>query len=169
VNWDEIFRVCCRLLLTAFLSVATILTPSESEYSTTALPSPPILEDAGAPSNVPSPTPTRVLKPKPTPTPRPISRWKTSEVSWYGPGFYGHGTACGQKYTKTIIGVAHKTLRCGTLVEFSWRGRTAIARVIDRGPYVTGRDWDLSAGLCRALDHCFTGSIKWRLVKAGGG
>lgn len=85
-------------------------------------------------------------------------------VSWYGPGFYGNRTACGLKYTTTIIGVAHRTLPCGTKVVFRnpANGRTVVATVIDRGPYVSGRQWDMSAGLCKALRHCYTGSISWK-------
>jgi rare lipoprotein A (peptidoglycan hydrolase) len=89
------------------------------------------------------------------------------DISWYGPGFYGNGTACGQKLTKELVGVAHRTLPCGTLVTFRYNGRTVTAPVIDRGPYVAGRTWDLSKGLCTLLGHCFTGTIEWRL--GGGG
>jgi hypothetical protein len=91
--------------------------------------------------------------------------WHTSGSSWYGPGFYGSGTACGLTYTRTVVGVAHRTLPCGTLVEFRnpENGRVVRARVIDRGPYVSGRLWDLSRGLCAALDHCYTAPIEWRL------
>jgi rare lipoprotein A (peptidoglycan hydrolase) len=84
-------------------------------------------------------------------------------VSWYGPGFYGNHTACGQVLTRTIVGVAHKTLPCGTLVTFRYKGVTVTAPVIDRGPYVAGRQWDLAHGLCVKLNHCFTGTIDWRL------
>jgi hypothetical protein len=85
-------------------------------------------------------------------------------ISWYGPGFYGSGTACGQTYTKTILGVAHRTLPCGTLVTFRnpANGRQITVPVIDRGPYVSGRIWDMSRGLCEYLGHCYTGSIEWR-------
>jgi type II secretory pathway pseudopilin PulG len=91
--------------------------------------------------------------------------WHTAGSSWYGPGFYGSGTACGRTYTRTIVGVAHRTLPCGTLVEFRnpTNGRVVDARVIDRGPYVSGRLWDLSRALCVALDHCYTAPIEWRL------
>jgi rare lipoprotein A (RlpA)-like double-psi beta-barrel protein len=65
-------------------------------------------------------------------------------ASWYGPGFYGNRTACGQTYTPEIIGVAHRTLRCGTLLVLEYRGRTLTAPVIDRGPYIAGRTLDLS-------------------------
>ena len=93
------------------------------------------------------------------------------ETSWYGPGFIGSGTACGQKYTKTIMGVAHRTLPCGTLVTFRnpVNGRQVTVPVIDRGPYVAGRQWDLSRGLCVYLDHCYTGPIEWRWGNRGGG
>jgi hypothetical protein len=93
------------------------------------------------------------------------------EVSWYGPGFIGSGTACGQTYTRTIMGVAHRTLPCGTLVTFRnpANGRQATVPVIDRGPYVAGRQWDLSRGLCVYLDHCYTGPIEWRWGNRGGG
>jgi rare lipoprotein A (peptidoglycan hydrolase) len=87
-----------------------------------------------------------------------------TNVSWYGPGFIGSGTACGQTYTKTLMGVAHRTLPCGTLVTFRnpANGRQITVPVIDRGPYVSGRQWDLSRGLCDYLDHCYTGAIEWR-------
>jgi rare lipoprotein A (peptidoglycan hydrolase) len=87
-------------------------------------------------------------------------------ISWYGPGFYGNGTACGQTLTKELVGVAHRTLPCGTMVTFRYKGKVVTAPVIDRGPYVAGRTWDLSKGLCTLLDHCFTGTIEWKL---GGG
>ena len=125
--------------------------------------------------------PTRsVVKPKPTPRPVVVTarssgsagggsssggswRWDP-EVSWYGPGFYGNRTACGQEYTRTIMGVAHRSLPCGTRVTFRnpSNGRTSTVPVIDRGPYVDGRQWDLSGALCTALDHCYTGPIQWR-------
>ena len=90
--------------------------------------------------------------------------WRTTEVSWYGPGAYGQRTACGEALTPTLVGVAHRTLPCGTLVAFRWNGRTVIAPVVDRGPYVDGRLWDLTAGLCALLDHCYTGPITWKVT-----
>lgn len=85
------------------------------------------------------------------------------EVSWYGPGFYGNRTACGLAYTKTILGVAHRSLPCGTSVTFRYHGKSVTVPVIDRGPYVDDRQWDLSGALCVALDHCFTGPIEYRI------
>jgi hypothetical protein len=87
-----------------------------------------------------------------------------SNISWYGSAFFGSGTACGQTYTKSLMGVAHRTLPCGTLVTFRnpTNGRQVTVPVIDRGPYVAGRQWDMSRGLCDYLDHCYTGAIEWR-------
>lgn len=84
-------------------------------------------------------------------------------MSWYGPGFYGNGTACGQTYSSSIMGVAHKSLPCGTRVTFEYQGRQVTVPVIDRGPYVKGRTFDLSHGTCQALGHCFTGSINYKI------
>jgi hypothetical protein len=85
-------------------------------------------------------------------------------VSWYGPGFYGKRTACGHAMTESLRGVAHKTLPCGTLVTFKnpANGRTLTVPVVDRGPYVAGRQWDLTGGTCLALGHCYTGSLYWK-------
>lgn len=116
-------------------------------------------------SNSPRPS---VAPPPTTPTSvgpaAPAGGWKKAQASWYGPGFYGNGTACGQRYTPELAGVAHKTLRCGTLVAFRHQGREVVVPVIDRGPYVTGRMWDLSAATCRALGHCFTGTLEYRIL-----
>lgn len=93
-------------------------------------------------------------------------RWRLdANVSWYGPGFYGKRTACGLALTRTLIGVAHRSLPCGTKVTFRnpSNGRVVTARVVDRGPYVSGRQWDLTGGLCLALDHCYTGKLYWKL------
>lgn len=93
------------------------------------------------------------------------SRWRSAEYSWYGPGFFGSGTACGQTYSKTILGVANLNLPCGTKVTLRnpANGRTITVAVIDRGPYVAGRLFDLSRGTCDYLRNCHTGTILWRL------
>jgi hypothetical protein len=88
--------------------------------------------------------------------------WKLDpDISWYGPGFYGNGGACGMFGANGLgpedIGVAHRTLPCGTRVTFRYNGRTVVTQVKDRGPYVPGRIWDMTRGLCEALGHCFTG------------
>ena len=85
--------------------------------------------------------------------------YRATFASWYGPGFMGNRTACGQRLTGSIMGVAHKTLPCGTRVTFHLRGRTVTARVIDRGPFAHGRDWDLTPALKRKLRFGSTGTV----------
>jgi rare lipoprotein A (peptidoglycan hydrolase) len=102
----------------------------------------------------------------PTPERASVSRhpWHTDpNISWFGPGLFGNGTACGQTLTRGLVGVAHRSLPCGTLVTFRSHGHTVTARVVDRGPYVRGRIFDMTYGLCKQLEHCYTGSIEWRL------
>jgi rare lipoprotein A (peptidoglycan hydrolase) len=134
----------------------------------------PAPQAAATPAPTPRPTPAPTPRPTatPAPTPRPTATpvvtsggtWNKAGASWYGPGFYGNRTACGQTYSETIQGTAHKTLPCGTKVTFRnpKNGRTITVPVIDRGPYVDGRMWDLSRATCLALDHCYTGTIEWR-------
>jgi peptidoglycan lytic transglycosylase len=76
-------------------------------------------------------------------------RW--AGATWYGPGLYGRHTACGQLLTAGTVGVAHRSLPCGTAVKFVYRGRAIVTRVIDRGPYSRGNSWDLTLAAARAL------------------
>ena len=76
-------------------------------------------------------------------------RW--AGATWYGPGLYGNHTACGQTLLPGTMGVAHRSLPCGTAVKFLYRGRTVVTRVIDRGPYSRGNSWDLTYAAARAL------------------
>ncbi|HEU4906564.1 MAG TPA: septal ring lytic transglycosylase RlpA family protein [Solirubrobacterales bacterium] len=76
-------------------------------------------------------------------------RW--AGATWYGPGLYGRSTACGQKLRPGLLGVAHRNLPCGTPVKFVYRGRQVVTRVIDRGPYSHGNDWDLTLAAARIL------------------
>ncbi len=89
----------------------------------------------------------------------------TGIATWFGPGFYGKKTACGQTMTPGIVGVANRTLPCGTLVKVSYRGHLLTVPVIDRGPYShIGADWDLTAEAARALGVEETVRIGTRIV-----
>ena len=90
---------------------------------------------------------------------RRVNVYRQAEASYYGPGLYGNSTACGQTLTPGTKGVAHKTLPCGTKVTFRYRGRTVTARVIDRGPYAAGREWDLTSATKAKLGFGSTGTV----------
>ncbi len=93
-----------------------------------------------------------------------FSSMREAGATWYGPGFYGHRTACGQTLQPRTIGVAHRDLPCGTAVKFAYHGHYLITRVIDRGPYTHGNAWDLTNGARRVLH--FDGSARIRYAIA---
>ena len=70
--------------------------------------------------------------------------YRKALATQYGPGFWGRRTACGEVLRQGTLGVANRTLKCGTLVAIYYKGRTIVVPVIDRGPYSNGADWDLT-------------------------
>jgi peptidoglycan hydrolase-like protein with peptidoglycan-binding domain len=72
-------------------------------------------------------------------------------ATYYGPGLYGKRTACGQRLTRRLHGVAHRTLPCGAAVTLFLDGRFVTTRVVDRGPFVKGITFDLTAATAREL------------------
>jgi hypothetical protein len=76
---------------------------------------------------------------------RHLTAYREAAASYYGPGLYGGGLACGGTLEPGTLGVASKTLPCGSKVTFLYRGQTVTVPVVDRGPYVAGRDFDLTA------------------------
>lgn len=81
-------------------------------------------------------------------------------ATWYGPGFFGNTTACGQTLTPRTAGVAHKTLPCGSKVVLRYKGRFVRTTVIDRGPFANGAAWDLTQATARALKFTATDTIR---------
>ena len=76
---------------------------------------------------------------------------------------YGHTVACGGVLRVPELGVANKTLPCGTEVTFRYGNRAIRVPVIDRGPYIPGREWDLSGATAEALHFPGLGEIEWRI------
>jgi Lytic transglycolase len=77
---------------------------------------------------------------------------------------YGLGLACGGVLGRNQLGVAHKTAPCGTPVTFTYAGRSLTVPVIDRGPYIVGREWDLTGATAAALAFPGLGPIRWSLA-----
>jgi rare lipoprotein A (peptidoglycan hydrolase) len=80
-----------------------------------------------------------------------LNGYRRAYASWYGPGLYGNHLGCGGTLTPRTLGVAHKTLPCGSKLTLRHRGRSVTVRVIDRGPYVAGREFDLTERTARRL------------------
>jgi hypothetical protein len=81
-------------------------------------------------------------------------------VSWYGPGFYENRLPCWPwlasqglpiQFLPDTWGVAHKSLPCGTMVTLTHGANTVTVPVVDRGPYIAGREFDLSPRVKAAL------------------
>lgn len=85
-----------------------------------------------------------------------VSVYRLVGASWYGGG---GSLACGGYLTSSTMGVANKTLPCGTLVTLRYGGRSVRVPVIDRGPYVAGRDFDLTEATKRALGFEGVGQV----------
>ncbi len=101
-------------------------------------------------SSAPSISPTSTAPSLTWPT-LTITVYRIGIASIYGPGLYGHKTACGDTLRRNTLGVANVKLRCGTRVDLDFKGRSIVVPVIDRGPYVKGVEWDLTEATARAL------------------
>jgi hypothetical protein len=88
-----------------------------------------------------------------------VTVYRARMASYYGPGLYGNKLACGGRLTPGTVGVAHKTLPCGTKITLHYRGRTVRTQVVDRGPYVGGRFYDLTAATKQKLAFGSTGAV----------
>jgi hypothetical protein len=88
-----------------------------------------------------------------------LTVYRPARASWYGPGLFGRRTACGQKLTRRLLGVAHRKLPCGTEVALTYKGRSITVPVVDRGPFRPGRRWDLTAATAKALGFTDTDRI----------
>ena len=82
--------------------------------------------------------------------------FRLAGASWYGGG---GSLACGGQLSGSTLGVANKTLPCGTLVTLRYGGRSIRVPVIDRGPYVAGRDFDLTEATKHALGFEGVGQV----------
>jgi rare lipoprotein A len=90
---------------------------------------------------------------------RRLTSYRQAGASYYGPGLYGNGVACGGTLLPNTLGVANKTLPCGTKVKLRYRGRSVTVPVIDRGPYVAGRDYDLTTATKLRLGFPGVGTV----------
>ena len=89
----------------------------------------------------------------------PVTVYRPAVATWYGPGLYGRQTACGQVLSHRIMGVAHRTLPCGTPVEIAYGGRTITVPVIDRGPFSNAARYDLTSAAAEQLGVTQTATI----------
>ena len=83
-----------------------------------------------------------------------------------GPSAFGRRTACGGVIRPETIGVSHPTLPCGARVFITYHGQTVLAQVVDRGPFVPGRKFDLTDALARRLGLRGVQEIHWAYARS---
>jgi len=95
----------------------------------------------------------------------PLTIIRSVIATWYGPGLYGNRTACGERLTRHILGVADRTLPCGTPVTLFYEGQTLTVPVIDRGPYANGATFDLTYATAQALGILETVNVGYTVTR----
>ena len=89
---------------------------------------------------------------------------QTMLASYYGRELEGNSTASGEPFDADAYTAAHKTLPLGTRLRVSLGGESVVVTVNDRGPYVAGRDLDLSLAAARAIGLTYSGEAPIRVV-----
>lgn len=84
-----------------------------------------------------------------------------------GPGAFGRRTACGGTIQPDTEGVSHPTLPCGARIFVFVHGISVLTQVVDRGPYVPGRQFDLTDALARRVGLSGVEQIRWAYARSG--
>ena len=94
----------------------------------------------------------------------PLKIWYGA-ASWYGPTFQGRTTANGELYDMTAFTAAHMTLPFGAMVRLinTRNGKSTVVRINDRGPFVEGREIDVSYQAAEKLGLVSRGVSKLRI------
>lgn len=90
-------------------------------------------------------------------------KWKTATASWYQ--LTGNTLGCGGKMYEGQLGVANKSLPCGSKIRLMYRGHKITVRVIDRGPYAGSRSFDLTRATRDRLGYVTDTILHWRKVR----
>ncbi len=88
-----------------------------------------------------------------------INVYRSAAASYYGPGLYGGSLACGGTLRPGTLGVANRSLPCGTRLTLRYGKRSVSVQVIDRGPFSGNREFDLTAATKARLGFPSTGTV----------
>lgn len=89
----------------------------------------------------------------------------TAKAAPYGPTARRSRTACGRPLLETTEGVAHPVLPCGVRLYIRFHGREVLTQVVDQGPNVPGREFDITKALANRLDLHGNQTISWRFAR----
>lgn len=95
------------------------------------------------------------------------SRSAVAEIASYYGMESGPRTASGERFDPNAMTAAHRSLPFGTLVRVTYRGRSVVVRINDRGPFVRGRDIDLSQGAARRIGLPGVGPVTIDVIGKG--
>jgi rare lipoprotein A (peptidoglycan hydrolase) len=99
------------------------------------------------------------------PVPGTKNGYYTGRAAPYSPSPAHPRTACGEAFTDKTQGVAHPVLPCGVRLYIRFRGKEVLTQVIDRGPTLPGRDFDITKALANRLGLHGPQKIQWRFAK----
>jgi rare lipoprotein A (peptidoglycan hydrolase) len=97
--------------------------------------------------------------------PQPVGSY-TALAGSSGPAAFGRRTACGGVLRADTEGVAHPTLPCGARIFLTYHGIRVLTQVVDRGPFVPGRQFDLTDALARRVGLRGVHPIQWSYARA---
>ena len=88
-----------------------------------------------------------------------LNVYRAASASYYGPGLYGGSLACGGTLRPGTMGVANRSLPCGSRLTLRYGKRSVRVQVIDRGPFAGNREFDLTAATKARLGFPSTGTV----------
>jgi len=98
--------------------------------------------------------------------PEPVGTSYRALAGSFAPSAAKRRTKCGYQLTPDLEGISHPVLPCGAKIYISYRGTEVLTQVIDRGPYVPGRQFDLTSALADRLGLHGTQRIRWRFARS---
>ena len=101
----------------------------------------------------------------PDPVPVPGAGWYRALAAPYPASSRRERTACGHRLGPNTLGVAHAVLPCGVKIFINFKGRTVLTQVVDRGPSVPGRTFDVTRPLAERIGLEGTQPIRWRYAR----
>jgi rare lipoprotein A (peptidoglycan hydrolase) len=97
--------------------------------------------------------------------PQPARTWYRALAAPYAATASRDRTACGQQLEAETLGVAHPVLPCGVKVYIAYEGTRVLTEVIDRGPFVPGREFDITKALADKIGLHGTQPIRWTFAR----
>jgi rare lipoprotein A (peptidoglycan hydrolase) len=103
----------------------------------------------------------------PLPAVSDVSGWYTALAGVRTRALAAHPSACGTLLNPNTLGVDHPVIPCGAKIFVRYDGKTALTRVVDRGPFGPGREFEVTPALADLLGLSGVQTIRWSFARAG--